>query len=292
MTDTKILVRVAGHGPLDGQFNPADLSIPGRAAKCLDRFLGTDKTQISLPIAELPVTRPNTDPLSMLVLGLTAEQAERAVRYKFISSPDITLIAHPFGWFWPGFHGTLVGYTTSDQNIVYTITRRELLSKKVMGAMVQILHDHPGVLNGQPARTAYENSLDTLAISFLDIRGPGGIPTPVFRLHLDLLVDDITAFCAMRDVLHQADWRDSFHGPGRLITPSGSTCGICHGSDHPRGLCPYPDLPGWMGPRRTPEAAPAPAAGAGASAAYKGKGKRRAMNEAGHDERRKFARGE
>jgi hypothetical protein len=25
-------------------------------------------------------------------------------------------------------------------------------------------------------------------------------------------------------------------------------CGFCHSADHPMGLCPFPDVPGWNGP--------------------------------------------
>jgi hypothetical protein len=27
-------------------------------------------------------------------------------------------------------------------------------------------------------------------------------------------------------------------------------CGLCHGVDHPRGLCPFPNVKGWKGPPR------------------------------------------
>jgi hypothetical protein len=31
-----------------------------------------------------------------------------------------------------------------------------------------------------------------------------------------------------------------------LITPN--HCGLCHGIDHLRGICPFPGIDGWKGP--------------------------------------------
>jgi hypothetical protein len=31
-------------------------------------------------------------------------------------------------------------------------------------------------------------------------------------------------------------------------------CQICHYITHPRGLCPFPKLNGWMGPKHNPTA--------------------------------------
>ncbi|KAI0067538.1 hypothetical protein BV25DRAFT_1835184 [Artomyces pyxidatus] len=59
------------------------------------------------------------------------------------------------------------------------------------------------------------------------------------------------------DALQSMRYSDSLQGTGALLPPV--RCSLCKADDHPRGLCPFPVTPGWLGgSRRYPGSNPGP----------------------------------
>ena len=110
-----------------------------------------------------------------------------------------------------------------------------------------------------------------MRVKLLPIKESGNIFAPRFNIYANGSL-----------ILQEAVWkRLRNYLAGRVYTSllldTGTTevapylCGICHSVDHPRGLCPFPNIEGWNGPsgprrRRTTESARA----RGRSTAYRG----------------------
>jgi hypothetical protein len=63
------------------------------------------------------------------------------------------------------------------------------------------------------------------------------------------LIQNDDLWVLLRNYLTGRTYATPLQGNGTTeIAPN--NCGICHGIDHPRGLCAFPDLEDWNGPKR------------------------------------------
>lgn len=88
---------------------------------------------------------------------------------------------------------------------------------------------------------------DSMWVESIPTKGQGGIQKPTFNVHANgQLIDDSNAWSNIRTHLASRSYHSSKFGHGQnLIAPN--HCGLCHGVDHPRGLCPFPGIDGWKG---------------------------------------------
>jgi hypothetical protein len=89
--------------------------------------------------------------------------------------------------------------------------------------------------------------LDSATIHPLNIKGQGGRISLHFNVYAkgDIIEDDDT-WQQLRTYLRNRVYRTTLIGTGRAIA-NNFICGLCHGHDHPRGLCPFPQIVGWNG---------------------------------------------
>jgi hypothetical protein len=74
------------------------------------------------------------------------------------------------------------------------------------------------------------------------------ILTPLFNIYAEgALIQDEDIWTKIRKTLAQLTY-DSTKSGNAEVNLAPYDCNICHGVDHPRGLCKYPSLPGWKGP--------------------------------------------
>jgi len=63
------------------------------------------------------------------------------------------------------------------------------------------------------------------------------------------IIDDTKSWKKIREHLAERRYQNNHLGTGVTeIAPH--HCGLCHGADHPQGLCPFPSIEGWKGPKR------------------------------------------
>jgi hypothetical protein len=86
--------------------------------------------------------------------------------------------------------------------------------------------------------------ISTLRIAIIHICSPGGIPRPIANLYIQWPFNNDEAWSKLTAAVAKTNYQDSLLSSG-LYHP-GWTCTICHGADHPSGLCPLPLVPGWV----------------------------------------------
>ena len=92
--------------------------------------------------------------------------------------------------------------------------------------------------------------LNTLSVSCLSIKERGGALTPIFNVYANgAAIPRHTTWLEIRRFLANHVYFTLLTGKGNTIS-NPYTCGICHGVDHPKGLCPFPDVTDWNGPGR------------------------------------------
>jgi hypothetical protein len=93
--------------------------------------------------------------------------------------------------------------------------------------------------------------IDSINVTRLDFKQRRAQDKPRFNVYADSShIRDPRIWSQVRDFMATQLYSNTRIGEGKtVIAPN--NCGICHGADHPRGLCPFPDVPGWNGPLRT-----------------------------------------
>jgi len=134
--------------------------------------------------------------------------------------------------------------------------------KLVRDYVYSIWHDNitsQFIQNGIPAMedNARENALhtvqsfmDSMKVELLEMKSSGGLASPTFNIYADgSIIGETNTWSNIRTHLAGRSYHSSRLGKGQVvITPN--NCGLCHGVDHPRGMCPFPSIDGWKGPRR------------------------------------------
>ena len=96
------------------------------------------------------------------------------------------------------------------------------------------------------AQNVILNMVNSVLVEFLDFRTPGGRPSPRWNIYVTPPTTHILVWSKIQAHAFQMSYPCILNGTGttcRLFS-----CSICHSFDHPCGLCPFPNTPGWNGP--------------------------------------------
>ncbi|KAF7798552.1 hypothetical protein EIP86_009774 [Pleurotus ostreatoroseus] len=255
-------------------------------------FLGHNRARLTPPEPDAPIPPEELDhyqgpPYSFFLWGLSQGDVDRIVGRKVLASRGITIIARRFSWLTPYLFGVVRGLRNiSDPDEIYDRVKPRL--QACLPAILDIAAaDNPDVAN-DPDRAAHEaRIMRSLLVTFLDIKEPGGRSTPEFFVYAHIPVINVAALDAARAVLKGVDWYDPLLGRPEFGMPQAHWCLLCHGADHPRGLCPLPNTPDWLGPRhdgrrqRDDDVAPLP--GPSTRGGPRGRGRGRGRGHASYD---------
>lgn len=102
------------------------------------------------------------------------------------------------------------------------------------------------------ATQTIQRFMDSMWVERLDTRLKGGGLDPTFNVFTNnAIIKDVRSWGNIRNHLVNRDYSSSKLGQAKTkITPF--HCTLCHGVDHPRGLCPFPSIDGWLGPKKKP----------------------------------------
>ena len=191
-------------------------------------------------------------PSTFLIYDLSELQRRTLLERQVWSSTEITFRVVPILPCRSDFLFSIAGLTT-----LTTDTVRDMIFKvwqdKETRAMIQetiratdtegpITHVH-----------ALEDFLNSMEVRRLDVREKKGALSPRFNVYADSKhIRDHNVWGKIRHFLATRQYISTMIGRG-TSNMAPFNCGICHSVDHPRGLCPFPDVVGWNGPTRRPE---------------------------------------
>lgn len=101
----------------------------------------------------------------------------------------------------------------------------------------------------------FDEFTKSMWVKTLKIKKRGGDETPTFNVYATAkFINDDGLWCLTRNFFASQIYAPQFQDPGIAGTDL-HRCSICHGVDHPRGLCPFLLVVGWNGPfAEVPEA--------------------------------------
>ncbi|KAG2748716.1 hypothetical protein P692DRAFT_201805636 [Suillus brevipes Sb2] len=244
----KILIRVFDH---DGK----DPAVKGpilveRLRKAISIIAQTDQQEdheikVSPPCPE--ATREKTDcPLSFLAYNISEETKTLILNQRIWSSTEITFAAHPFQVNSPPLLlFCLHGFSTTDTNTVRTAVHDVWIEDITSWDITDILSESE--IPEEQAHLTAQDFIQSLWVERLDFKVSGGILLPRYNIFAVSPTNNPAVWTKLRAYLLSLKYPSELEGSGSSV--NFIPCPLCHSIAHPRGLCPFPNIPLWNGPK-------------------------------------------
>ena len=188
-------------------------------------------------------------PFSFLIYNITEQQAQTLLQRHVWSSTAISFSVSTFNPPCPAYLFSLKGLTTMDNDEVSNAVKKVWNDSASRMFLQSICLNHPVSLQNQIS-LILQKFIDTLKIDRLDTKLRGNTIAPIFNIYANgSLIGDDSTWSQIRSYYATRTYALQAQDPAiTVIAPF--KCGICHAADHPRGLCPFPTIDGWNGPKR------------------------------------------
>lgn len=199
---------------------------------------------ISMPI---PITTPTTRhvaPWAAAVRGLTLDQRQALLDIQCRSTARGTVFFYPYGTATTHYVCTIGRLPPVPERRVTDMIRRQMMQSPTRNQIVTAARLIPE-LREYHAEDILEIVSSCIYVKLLDLRAKGGFHTPAYNFYMTPLSsapEVHEAFCVAFRAMKFAD-PDLGLAKIHPLRP----CTGCHSADHPRGMCPFAELEGWMG---------------------------------------------
>ena len=242
----KLLIIPFGDGSRDANLH--DL-IKNRLLYAITEITQSKGVGVSAPSPSVEATQTKRYPSSFLVYNLTEPQQRILLDRGVWSSQAITFRAVPFFPTNPDYLFTIKGFSLNIEDHVHQLVNG-IWHDIDTNTFVQNLVNAAPEQDRTTLTTAFRSFRNSLSVTCLNIKERGGALTPRFNVYAKGAAIPLhTTWLETRRFLADRIYFTPLIGRG-TVTLHPYTCGICHGVEHPRGLCPFPDIAGWNGPGR------------------------------------------
>ncbi len=204
----------------------------------------TNSQDVSVCAPKTKANSPHTS-FSFLIYNITEKQTQTLLKQRVWSSTAVSTL-NPVCL---DYLFSIKGLTTMDNEVVLDTVKEVWQDPASLTFLQQICQSIPENLQEQVTLTL-QLFITSLHISRLDIKLRGGAIAPVFNVYANgALIDNDNAWSQLRSYFASCSYAPQAQDPGNtIIAPF--NCSLCHTADHPRGLCPFPSMEGWNGPKR------------------------------------------
>ena len=217
---------------------------------------------ISAPKPNVKAMSIHRHPTTFLVYNLTEEQRKTLLQREVWASQEITFRVAPTDPSRPKYLFSISGYTSQIKADVRELVLRtwtDEISQEFFNTLSQDMETDDCNL----PQLNLVGFIKSLSVNVLPLvirkKKPNSedeyvsILTPRFYIYADSdHIPDFQTWAEIRHFLANRIYQSTKLGQGtNFIAPH--NCGICHGADHPRGFCQFPDIPNWCGPKRRVE---------------------------------------
>lgn len=213
---------------------------------------------VAAPIPSENAIKTRRTPSAFLIYNLSTQQRDILLTRYVWASPNITFRVTPLNPPCPDFLFALKDFSIMlEQDIydlVYTVWNDED-SSNFIRSIPNSIHSterHPDL------ETNLRMFIASMYVSRLDTKDKGDAPAPRFNIFANgSLIKDDNTWCRIRTYFANRIYSSLLLGQASTqLTPF--TCSLCHSINHPQGLCPFLDVPGWNGPPLRPITSPTP----------------------------------
>ncbi|KAH7911036.1 hypothetical protein BJ138DRAFT_1101353 [Hygrophoropsis aurantiaca] len=227
---------------------------------------------VAAPSAELGREKEGS-PEGFLLHQVPEEYINYLLAQRIWSTPSITFEARPFVEdVMPTYLFTLKGLSArADIDVAHIV--RTIWSDAVSQHDIESILSYARDISTEGIYEAKVLLLRSVHIERIDYKEKGSVPAPRYNILAISPTSDPEVWTRLRVYLRELPYPSPIDGIGHF-EDSFSPCGLCHSVAHPRGLCPFPNVPNWFGGGHTKELARAK----DAPAVFRNKGKGKRFN--------------
>jgi hypothetical protein len=234
--------------PLFHGFYPSAIAqeIVGILQSTIKDLFGCEKPKVAAPMASS--TPPTVDhaPYTYLLRNIPPEVAAKLIDQRCWATEKIGFLVYTAEAITPTYLGAIEGLNPTDDDDVMEVKAliARTLAQGEVGAIIAEISTCDPDLVGLGAPERVDKIVKTLRINVISIRASRGSLRPIINMYLDCPFGSDMDWNRLLDAVTKTKFRHVLLGIGNILR--GWTCTICHGADHPSGLCPLPSVPGWI----------------------------------------------
>jgi hypothetical protein len=244
----KILVRVFDHdGKNPSVKGPVIVERLRIAVSEIAHFVHQENQDVKVsPPCPEALTEDTNLPLSFLIYNISEETQTLLLNQRVWSSTEITFAAHQFKVKTPPLLlFCLQGFSTTDTATIRAAVYEVWTEDVTRWDICDILSE--GDIPEDKVHAASWDFIKTLWIERLDFKVSGGILLPRYNVFAVSPTNIPAVWTKLRAYLHSLTYPSELEGTGTAV--NFMPCPLCHSIAHPRGLCPFPNIPLWNGPK-------------------------------------------
>ncbi|KIK33784.1 hypothetical protein CY34DRAFT_18154 [Suillus luteus UH-Slu-Lm8-n1] len=244
----KILVRVFNHDRKNPSIKGPILVERLRIAVSeIAHFVHQDDQEVKVsPPCPEAVTEDTNHPLSFLIYNLSEETKSLILNQRVWSSTKITFAAHQFRVNSPPLLlFCLHGFSTTDNVTIRSAVYEVWTEDVTRWDICDILSE--GDIPEDKVHNATWDFIKSLWIGRLDFKVSSGILLPHYNMFAISPTNIPAVWTKLRAYIHSLTYLSELKGTGTAV--NFMPCPLCHSIAHPRGLCPFPNIPLWNGPK-------------------------------------------
>ncbi|KAG1822463.1 uncharacterized protein BJ212DRAFT_1476890 [Suillus subaureus] len=209
--------------------------------------------KVSPPCPE--AIREKTDhPLSFLAYNISEETKTIILNQCIWSSTEITFAAHLFQVNSPPLLlFCLHGFSTTDTSTVRTTVHNIWIEDVTMWDITDILSKSE--IPEERVHLVAQDFIKSLWVECLDFKVSGGILLPHYNIFTVSPTNNPVVWMKLR--AHLLSLKYPLELKGSSSSVNFIPCPLCHSIAHPCGLCPFPNIPLWNGPKHSLTTKPA-----------------------------------
>lgn len=254
IADPKFFVRFYDYDGKDGASKHQTLVLKlQKSLEIIASHVGTSTAalRISPPVAQTPALPDAAPPTTFIVYGVSKLLRNTVVDQRIWSVPQVTFEAYPFeSNVIPSIVLCLSGFICPDNNTVTDAVMTAWLQPLTKAQLVEILLSLDPSFKGEGTRhaqKAIQKMADSARSELLNFRTPGGAPSPRWNIYVSSPTSRIAAWTKIKEYVDELTYPSTLSGIG--VTRKFFQCTLCYSYNHPRGLCPFPNIQGWSGPQ-------------------------------------------
>lgn len=240
-TTGKVLAR-----PFDTQvhYQPNHHTIAMELINATCEITGSSEATVAPPIKDK--NEKGRHPITFLIHNLTQLEVHTLLSRPVWSSNEITFQVSPMITMRPDFLFTILNFTTLNDNEVIRAIM-DTWNDASMSAFFDSLVEQAKDEDKQAITNGILNFIKSMHVTHLDTKKEGGKWDPQYNVYANgQLIPSNNLWFEIKTFLKGCTYKSAECGKGR-VKETNHKCGLCHGCDHPRGLCPFPKVKGWNG---------------------------------------------
>ena len=233
----------------EGRSPNANAEISNLIFDAVSEITGSSKLGVSAPTPNDEGTQRKKMPITFLIYKLSEVHRQILLQQTVWASSSITFRITTTPVNCPSYLFAISNLRSKDKDQVRD-TIRHMWNDEITSAFIQ--ENTQSLSQEEKSNTiqTIQAFMDSIRVTKLDKLLKGGTPKTMFNVYTNGdIINDTKSWKAIRKHLAERSYRCAHMGIGVIeVTPH--HCGLCHGADHPQGMCPFPSIEGWKGPKR------------------------------------------